>query len=364
MNDLKKRFMQERLSKEQKQKIIDNANQPTKRFHTVYVVLPIFIVLACLFLMLLGEPTVNLTTAATPFNFSWQFSHVINIILLIILYKFLNKKLPKMAEVFTVTLIGYIILAAIIGDNSPFKEIVTILLALFIVWQGIIRSKTSDGSNIKNKHLLYIAPIALGISFFMYMAIDPIDKLEANMLIFGFPIQNRAGYLWFSCIGLFLMTGGMAGILSNLTRGRLRVFLVIMISYFTLPQVLTSLYQETFAEGVKAIHYKDDGSCHYYEESENELYFNCVFTLQNRSNDNVTFELFFFEPQLFETEVTTLDFFNLAGPFVYTLGKNETSQIMIEEVIDVTNIESQPYAGEIHHGVHFRLMDEENVVYK
>ena len=179
--------------------------------------------------------------------------------------------------------------------------------------------------------------------------------LEARATFMSFPIRNEDGYIWLGVIGSILFIIAMVLLMKSITKYRVRTFLIAVIVYMFLPQLLITVYQETLASGIYAISYNNNGSCDFNAEGEDLLKGECNFVFQNRSNQDVTFELVFLDSSFME-EIRMESLMNLAGPYIITIEANRKKSINLIELLNVKDV-SNHIQGGLSNNIHFKLID-------
>ena len=95
--------------------------------------------------------------------------------------------------------------------------------------------------------------------------------------------------------------------------------------YSTLPLLVINVYQNTLASGIYAIDYDlDTSECKFEQLDDNRMEVICDLPLENLSDDEVKFDVRFFNETLFE-EKHLVPLMNEDGPYeVYLQGHEES----------------------------------------
>lgn len=154
-------------------------------------------------------------------------------------------------------------------------------------------------------------------------------------------------------IAMILLVHGMA-------KYQLLTVIVVAWIYASLPQLLITAYQETFAEGVTAISYDGNGHCNFEYIREDVLNGECSLALQNRSNEAVTFELEFLDSFPTEDGIRMESLMNVAGPYKITIEANHEKSMRFKELLELSGVPKH-FDGGTSSGIHLKLIDGENM---
>ncbi|WP_147533287.1 hypothetical protein [Bacillus marasmi] len=211
---------------------------------------------------------------------------------------------------------------------------------------------------IRNKVALISAVIILGVCMYLYFPFPNNVMLDARSTFMSFPIHNQDGYILLGLIGsvMFIIAMILLGI--GMKKYQIRTIVIAVIVYAILPNVLITMYQETLANGIKAISYDGNGNCNFENVSKNQLNGECDFILHNRSNKAVTFELEFLDSIFLEDQLRMESLMNTAGPYIITIGANQKKSIHLRELLNLSNVQDHIESGGSSN-VHFKLIDGE-----
>ena len=212
---------------------------------------------------------------------------------------------------------------------------------------------------IKNKLALISSFVILVICMSLYFPFPNNVMLEARATFMSFPIRNQDGYILLGVIGSVLFIIGMVLLMISIKKYHIRTFLIAVIVYAFLPHILITIYQETFASGIYAISYDNNGTCDFNAEGDDLLKGECNFLLHNRSNQDVTFELEFLDSSLWE-EIRMESLMNLAGPYTITIEANRKKSINLKEILNVKDVPKHIEGGSSNN-IHFKLIDGKTI---
>ena len=209
---------------------------------------------------------------------------------------------------------------------------------------------------IKNKAALITSVVILIICMSLFFPFpNNVMLLETRTTFMSFPIRNQEGFIWLGVIGSILFIIAMVLLMKSITKYHIRTFIIAVIIYMFLPQLLITMYQETLASGIYAISYDNNGTCYFNAEGEDLLTGECNFLLHNRSNQDVTFELEFLDSSFMEEgEMNSL--MNLAGPYIITIEANRKKSINLIELLNVKDVPNHIEGGAANN-IHFKLID-------
>ncbi|WP_233880852.1 hypothetical protein [Virgibacillus halodenitrificans] len=207
---------------------------------------------------------------------------------------------------------------------------------------------------IRNKFAVIGAIILFIICMCLFFPFPDDPLLHATTIFMSIPIMDHDGYIKAGVIGSFLFVVAMVLLMFGLRKFRLRSLIIVIFLYSFLPPILIKVYQETLAEGIFAVSKEDEGECDFNSINESQLEGECHFTLQNRRNEPVTFEVQLIDSFIDETRMESL--MNEAGPHMLTLEANEKRAIHLKEIIDITGVKDHISQGTSFE-LHFRLID-------
>ena len=211
---------------------------------------------------------------------------------------------------------------------------------------------------IKNKVALISSIAILGICMSLYFPFPYNAMIEARSTFMSFPIRNQNGFILLGIIGSVLFIIAMILLVISLKKYHFRTVVIVVISYVILPNLLITMYQETFASGIMAVSYDGNGKCNFENVREELLSGECSLVLHNRSNESVSFELEFLDSYFFEDEVRMDSLMNLAGPYSITIEANRKKSIHLKELLDVSDVPKHIEGG-TSFNIHFKIIDDE-----
>ncbi|AIF43008.1 hypothetical protein [Virgibacillus sp. SK37] len=207
---------------------------------------------------------------------------------------------------------------------------------------------------IRSKFAVIGAIILFIICMCLFFPFPDDPLLHATTIIMSFPIIDQDGYIIMGVIGSFLFAIAIVLLMIGLKKFRLRTLIIVIFLYSFIPPMLIKVYQETLADGIFAVSKEGEGEGDFNSINESQLDGECHFTLQNRSNKSVTFEVQLIDSFFDETRMESL--LNEAGPHTFTLEANEKRAIHLKEIIDITGVED-PISQGASFDLHFRLID-------
>ncbi|KIL53131.1 hypothetical protein [Jeotgalibacillus campisalis] len=214
---------------------------------------------------------------------------------------------------------------------------------------------------IKNRFFLISSAILFCLSVVIYFIIPNERKLQPSTTVMNFPVQDHNGTFILGSIGAVVFIGCLILLASGLEKYRVRSVIGVMVVFAFLPGMLMTAYQETFASGVKAVSYDQEGECYFETVEEDVLKGECSFVLHNRSNEEVTFEVEFMDSFYFlENNHRMVSLMNLAGPYKFTMEANEKRSIHMTELLDVSDIPNPTDSGSSS-GIQLKLIQSNGV---
>ena len=212
---------------------------------------------------------------------------------------------------------------------------------------------------IRSKVALICSIVILGICMYLYFPFPNNVMFEARSTFMSFPIRNHNGYILLGIIGSFLFIIAMTLLVIGIKKYHFRTIVIVVIVYAILPSVLITMYQETFASGIKAISSDGNGTCNFEYVSEDLLNGECSLLLHNRSNKAVTFELEFLDSFFMEDEIRMESLMNVSGPYNITIEANQKKSIDLKELLDLSDVPKHIDGG-TSNGIHVKLIDGES----
>ncbi|MGD6801899.1 hypothetical protein [Rossellomorea aquimaris] len=212
---------------------------------------------------------------------------------------------------------------------------------------------------VKNKLALIVSGIILVICMFLYFPYPNNVMIDSRSSFMSFPIRDVDGYNPLAIIGSILFMIAMVLLVKGLEKYHFRAVILTAFAYAVLPLVLIPLYQETFARGIAAVSYDDEGTCDFESVSEVLLKGECNLNLQNRSNKPVTFEVVFMESPYLKKDIRRESLMNESGPNLVTLAPNSKESVQIEKLLDLSEISTHIDGGSTSN-VHIKITDGES----
>jgi hypothetical protein len=215
---------------------------------------------------------------------------------------------------------------------------------------------------VRNYKRLYIA-----IGFFILVMIvnlpfpHEVPFGSGSIWIMNITIRDADG---FNLVGVFLLMVLCVGIYllaTSLERYRVRLVLLGLFLYSTLPLLVINVYQNTLASGIYAVDYDLDSSeCQFDQLDDKRMGVTCNLPLENLSDDEVKFDVRFFNETLFE-EKNLVPLMNEDGPYEVSLQGHETKVVRIQTELDVPRLNGFSSGGsqihiEISQGSKMRLL--------
>lgn len=201
---------------------------------------------------------------------------------------------------------------------------------------------------IKNNRFMIVAVIFFLLSIalnFPFPHEYPIGQELSSSLIF--PIRTMDGLNFIGITGLLLLLISLYFLVKSLEKYHLRMVLITLLLVVFLPMELVSAYQKTLATGIYAINYKREKSnCLFDMKDDKTLYASCQLPFENYSNEEVQFQIEFYEKYLFEDDVPMVSLMNEEGPYEVLLHEKESEVVKIEAEIDISKLKSYPVSGE------------------
>jgi hypothetical protein len=211
---------------------------------------------------------------------------------------------------------------------------------------------------IKNKAALIGSVVILCICMYLYFPFPNNEMLDARTTFMSFPIRNQDGYIVLGIIGSILFIIAMILFVIDIKKYHFRTIVFVVIIYAFLPKLLIWVYQETVASGIMAISYDGNGTCNFEHANDELLNGECNFMLENRSNEDVSFELEFLDSFFMEDEGRMESLMNLAGPYSITIEANRKKSIHLQKLLDLSDVPKHIEEG-TSNSIHFKLIDGE-----
>lgn len=210
---------------------------------------------------------------------------------------------------------------------------------------------------IKNKVAFFSSFVILGICMYLFFPFPNNVMREPKFMFMSFPIQNQDGYIPLGIVGSILFILALILLFISLSKYQGRTILIVMILYIILPNLLITAYQETFARGITAVSYDNNGHCS-FEVIDQKMMGQCDLVLHNRSNEDVSFELEFIDSGFMDDDVRMESLMNLAGPYKITMKANEKKPIHMDELLNLSGVHKHIEGGGSFN-IRFKLIDSE-----
>ncbi|MFJ7920853.1 hypothetical protein ACIQ6U_13950 [Lysinibacillus fusiformis] len=211
---------------------------------------------------------------------------------------------------------------------------------------------------IRNKVALVTSIILLGICMCLFFPFPNYQKVNARVSFMSFPILTDDGYVLLGLFGSALFILALILLVKGLKKFHLLSMGVVLITFALLPILLMTIYQETFARGIMAISYTENGECQFDVVSKDVLQGECHLELQNRSNEAVSFELEFLDDHLKGKGPRIDSLMNVAGPYHVTIEPNRKKFIHIKELLDLSDVPNHIQGGGSSF-IHIKIIDGE-----
>ncbi|MGD6965623.1 hypothetical protein ACQCVP_04290 [Rossellomorea vietnamensis] len=209
---------------------------------------------------------------------------------------------------------------------------------------------------VKNKLALIGSGIILVICMFLYFPFPNNVMIDSRTSFMSFPIRDVDGYNPLDIIGSILFIVAMVLLVKGLEKYHFRAVVLTAFAYAVLPLVLIPLYQETFARGIAAVSYDDEGTCDFESVREGLLKGECTLNLQNRSNKPVTLEVEFIESPYLKEDIRMASLMNESGSNLVTLSPNSKESVQIEKLLDLSKVKNSIESGSST-GFHIKITD-------
>ncbi|WP_025114856.1 hypothetical protein [Lysinibacillus fusiformis] len=211
---------------------------------------------------------------------------------------------------------------------------------------------------IRNKVALVTSIILLGICMCLFFPFPNYQMVNARISFMSFPILTDDGYVLLGLLGSALFILALILLVEGLKKFQLLSMGIVLITFALLPILLTTMYQETFARGIMAISYTENGECQFDVVSKDVLQGECRLELQNRSNEAVSFELEFLDDHLTGKGPRIDSLMNVAGPYYVTIEPNRKKFIHIKELLDLSEVPNHIQGGGSSF-IHIKIIDGE-----
>ncbi|MGE7749274.1 hypothetical protein [Lysinibacillus fusiformis] len=211
---------------------------------------------------------------------------------------------------------------------------------------------------IRNKGALVTSIILLGICMCLFFPFPNYQMVNARVSFMSFPILTDEGYVLLGLLGSALFILALIFLVKGLKKFHLLSMGIVLITFALLPILLMTIYQETFARGIMAISYTENGECQFDVVSKDVLQGECHLELQNRSNEAVSFELEFLDDHLTDNGQRIASLMNVAGPYYVKIEPNRKKFIHIKELLDLSDVPNHIQGGGSSF-IHIKIIDGE-----
>jgi hypothetical protein len=170
---------------------------------------------------------------------------------------------------------------------------------------------------------------------------------EEALTILDIPIRTVNGLYFVGILTLFLFILSLYFLYRSLEKYYLRSIIAAIFISSLSPPILAEAYQKTMAEGIYAVSYqKQESTCSFEMGTEEILHVICGLPFENYSNDDVKFEIEFYDKYLFEDDEKMVSLLNTNAPYEASIRANEGKEVRIETDIDVSEIKNHIISGE------------------
>ena len=209
---------------------------------------------------------------------------------------------------------------------------------------------------IKNKKNLIASGLILILCMSLYFPFPNASMVYERMTFMSFPIQDQDGYNVLAIIGSFLFIFAIILLVRGLSNYHIRTVIIVAIVYSLLPFGLIKVYQETIADGIRAISYDGKGTCD-FEKIEEEIFTGeCNMLISNHSGEPITFEIEFLDTFFPGSETRFTSLMNENGPYTVTIEANDEKSVSLKEILDLSDIPNHVDGGSSTE-VHFKVKD-------
>ncbi|QBP42743.1 hypothetical protein [Paenisporosarcina antarctica] len=215
---------------------------------------------------------------------------------------------------------------------------------------------------VRNLKKLYIA---IGIFILVMILNFPFPHVkpfaEANFGIMNISISSSSGLHYLGIFSLVLLIIGIYFLATSLEKYRVRLVILALVVYSLLPLVIVESYQTTFASGIYAVKYEQDSSnCEFDRVDDKTMAGVCELTFRNYSNDDVHFDVTFYNKEDFESD-SMISLMNEGSPYKVSLSGKETRTVHFNTEIDISNLNA--YTNGIFSLVNIQIRQGKKVRY-
>lgn len=204
---------------------------------------------------------------------------------------------------------------------------------------------------LKNKKLLSISLILFVISFVLNFPFPhEYPYGESIVSILNIPIRTTHGLHVVGVASLLLLIASLYFLAKALKKHKGRFVLLAILLALFFPPFLADTYQQTLATGIYAISYDEETSgCNFEMLNDKIMQVDCEFSFHNYSNDNITFNIDFYETYTFEDDHRMVSLLNLIEPYEVTIKPKISDTVKVETEIDVSEIKTHVTNGSASH---------------
>ena len=208
---------------------------------------------------------------------------------------------------------------------------------------------------VRNVKRLYIA-IAIFILVMIVNSPFPheVPFSAGSYWIMNIPINDADGFILSGLILLVILCVGVYLLTTSLEKYRVRMVFLALILYSLLPFFTINVYQNTLASGIYAIDYDIDSSdCQFEQLDDKRMDVICNLPLENLSDEEVKFDVRFFNTTFFEENNKLVPLMNEDGPFEISLQGHESKVVRIQTELEVSRLNG--FSGGGNFGVHIEI---------
>lgn len=211
---------------------------------------------------------------------------------------------------------------------------------------------------VRNYKRLYIA---IGIFILVMIVNSPFPHEvpfgSGSIWIMNITIRDLDGFnlvgvflLMILCVGIYLLA-------TSLETYRVRLVLLGLFLYSTLPLLVINVYQNTLASGIYAIDYDlDTSECKFEQLDDNRMEVICDLPLENLCDNEVDFDIRFSYVPLFEEKQKLVPLMNEDAPYHVSLQGHETNVVRIQTELDAPRLNG--FNGGSSYQIHIEISQD------
>ena len=205
---------------------------------------------------------------------------------------------------------------------------------------------------IKNWYCFSIAIFLWFTCMWLTMPFPNAVYTERGVAILNVLIKTKDGYQIEGLITLLLISISLYFLIYAVKKHQIFWSFALIVSFVFVPSLIVNAYQNTLATGINAVFYDIDKSdCQFKLEDDYTLKGACRLPLQNLSEEEVTFNIEFYETYWYENDVRSVSLMNKGLPYEVKLMGKQKKWVRVETLIDVSQIENHIEKGTVT-GVH------------